>query len=153
MLLRSFVRSLVALFALGCAAPPATAAPAAVSAALDDAGVVDDDPYCGLLETICGPNCADLRTDPRHCGACGYACASDGACVSGRCFDNDHLPGSPRAAHPDPMLPTHALRCASNLAACGEQCVDLATDLANCGDCGVACSGRCVRGHCRRGGV
>lgn len=32
---------------------------------------------------VCGDGCVDLAVDPRHCGACGRACA--GACVAGYC--------------------------------------------------------------------
>jgi len=29
--------------------------------------------------------CIDVRSDPRHCGTCGNACASGSGCVAGRC--------------------------------------------------------------------
>ncbi|CAN5912850.1 hypothetical protein BH11MYX4_BH11MYX4_09690 [soil metagenome] len=44
--------------------------------------------------------------------------------------------------------------CGAGSAACGDACVDLKTDKANCGACGKACSGtqQCVAGKCAAGG-
>jgi len=35
--------------------------------------------------TLCGDVCADLATDPAHCGSCGAACAPGLDCVGGSC--------------------------------------------------------------------
>ena len=40
---------------------------------------------CVLPTVMCGGLCADLRSDPYHCGGCGIACAS-GVCEGGTCF-------------------------------------------------------------------
>jgi alpha-tubulin suppressor-like RCC1 family protein len=37
---------------------------------------------------VCDQRCTDVLSDPRHCGRCGQACATDYACVDGRC-DSD----------------------------------------------------------------
>jgi hypothetical protein len=39
--------------------------------------------------------------------------------------------------------------CEGGLVACGAACVDLASDVSNCGACGAACSGTCSQGRCR----
>src|SRR5688572_4352746 len=40
--------------------------------------------------TICGAECVDTRTDPKHCGACGVVCAtnapSTAKCVESHCL-------------------------------------------------------------------
>jgi hypothetical protein len=43
--------------------------------------------------------------------------------------------------------------CASEFAACGDACVDVRTDAANCGACGLACATAetCVAGKCKAG--
>lgn len=39
---------------------------------------------CGMNLVNCGSGCADVQTDPSHCGRCGHGCVA-GACVSGQC--------------------------------------------------------------------
>ena len=75
--------------------------------------------------TDCGGVCANLDSDPSHCGACDHACQPGEQCVLGLC------------------------ECASGLS-CSGTCVPLDDD-GNCGACGVACptSQRCVAGSCQ----
>ena len=56
----------------------------------------------GVLTAACGPSngertCggvnADTETDPLNCGKCGNACATDYACIGGRCLAGDCQPG------------------------------------------------------------
>jgi hypothetical protein len=99
------------------AASDAADAPVADVPATDvevDGGVV---PACPAGQVLCGDACADVGTDPAHCGACGVACGASDACNLGRC------------------APT----CAAGLTRCGRSCVDPRTDLAHCGACGTAC--------------
>jgi hypothetical protein len=42
-------------------------------------------PACPPPKAKCGNECADLQSDPHHCGACGAACAGPGACKAGTC--------------------------------------------------------------------
>lgn len=126
---------------VGCTAEPSSviAEPAAVATA------DPSPPECEIDEALCGPRCVRITTDVRHCGACGYACASDMSCLLGHC-----VVGTPSG---DPLRPRAVLRCRPDRAACGETCVDLATSRVHCGACGSACAGSCVGGACVPGGV
>lgn len=50
---------------------------------------VDTGPSCASPRAVCGGDCVDLATDPRHCGACDRACAApanaDATCATGAC--------------------------------------------------------------------
>jgi hypothetical protein len=48
----------------------------------------------------------------------------------------------------DPLI---GAQCAEGYGECTGDCVDLATDPANCGACGVTCAGSCVQGLCSEG--
>ncbi|MCA3012124.1 MAG: hypothetical protein INH41_06960 [Myxococcaceae bacterium] len=85
----------------------------------------------------------DLRADVSHCGACRAACRlpdATPACQGGRCA---------------------VARCREGFGSCDGLAmtgceIDLTTDPANCGACGVACArpraeGRCVGGRCALG--
>jgi len=89
---------------------------------------VAPDVRCTTGQSVCGATCADLQTDPNHCGTCGTACARTEACVAGQC----------------------ALQCPTGQTVCGGRCVDLQGDRANCGTCGTACmAGQvCSAGQC-----
>jgi len=78
---------------------------------------------------------AALRTSVESCGACGHACATPASatalCVDGTC----------------------AFACKPGTGDCdgdpGNGCeATLATDVANCGACGAACSKTCTEGTC-----
>jgi hypothetical protein len=58
----------------------------------------------------------DVLDDPKHCGACGNACAAGVPCVAGKCG------------------------CPSGQIECNGFCRDPMTDDFNCGDCGVECA-------------
>ena len=84
---------------------------------------------CASGTTNCSGTCANLQTDPAHCGSCGAAfCA--GTCQSGVC-------------------------CPAGKTNCGGTCVDLTSDDQHCGACSggdsdCTKSGQAVR-HCRTG--
>lgn len=83
-------------------------------------------PICGGYPAnfeFCSHACADLATDPAHCGACGIRCDS-GFCVDGVCCDTGSVD-------------------------CGGVCRDLHSDANHCGSCGTACQSQpCVNGIC-----
>ena len=83
---------------------------------------------CTSGQSCCGTTCADLQTDPRNCGRCGYVCpANRGFCTNGLCTE-----------------------CTGGLSACPTGCVDLSTDHSNCGACGFVCppNATCIAGTC-----
>jgi expansin (peptidoglycan-binding protein) len=52
------------------------------------AGQTCSDGSCKCMTgTLCTNACVDTDSDAKNCGACGTACASDGACVSGKCVN------------------------------------------------------------------
>jgi len=114
---------------------------------------VDDDPcgegtYCDPVEQDCVPGCVDdadcggdlvCNTDTNLCEGCveDADCPLGTLCESGTCE-----PGCNRE---------HG--CTEGLACCGDQCVDITTDLAHCGGCDLPCepanaTGACVDGVC-----
>lgn len=99
---------------------------AALGALLCTLGCGSSGVICGKSETRCGNTCADLQSNPEHCGACGITCAAASVCIAGRCT------------------------CPAPQTACGQACVDLSNSGGNCGACGQACSGGdvCDRGAC-----
>jgi hypothetical protein len=67
--------------------------------------------------TMCGGQCADLKTDNANCGKCGTQCPMGASCVQGSC------------------------QCMSGTTRCGNACVDVKVDNMNCGKCGQTCGG------------
>jgi hypothetical protein len=76
----------------------------------------------------CDGGCVQLDYDPKHCGACGRACASGEVCSLGKC----------------------ASSCAGGLTECNAACVDIQRDPAHCGACGKSCAAGqvCSKGKC-----
>ncbi len=85
---------------------------------------------CATGLTGCGGYCADVATDPYHCGTCSTRCAASEVCDRGRC-----------AAPPS---------CPAGQTFCGRACLDTADDGSNCGGCGQVCPGgaACRAGVC-----
>ena len=97
---------------------------------------------CEPGETLCGSTCANLLTDPRHCGACGVSCAvlgpnknNVGTCNYGSCV----------------------VECKQGFGDCNgdpsDGCeVNLSSDQRNCGGCGRTCDALagqpCIGGQC-----
>ncbi|WP_437677561.1 MXAN_6577-like cysteine-rich protein [Sorangium sp. So ce131] len=91
-----------------------------------EGGRGESDGGCDEGETDCAGVCADLESNPRHCGACGEECAEGQICADGECG------------------------CGEGLEDCDGACVSLQSDMANCGACGESCSPsqQCVEGAC-----
>ncbi len=108
--------------------------------ALDTPADVAPDLACASDQTRCGSVCVDTTTDPSNCGACGRNCCAGTLCSAGVCVVSC---GSARTlCGPGPA----DAGCASP-----GVCVDTASDIANCGACGMRCAtgevcsaGRCV---------
>jgi hypothetical protein len=133
---------------------------------------------CTTGTSRCGAGCADFRSDSLNCGACGVACQSlqicqdstcqcrpgsvlcGGSCVvttsdqnCGACGRSCQLPdGGPAVCTPNPDggLPQCLAQCTPDLTNCAGGCVNLQSDLLNCGQCGRACvAGQgCRAGSC-----
>ncbi len=89
------------------------------------------------VQVCCGAVCADMGADPAHCGGCGVACGPGKVCIApvsepyqGSCYAAS-CDGQPEGS--DCGLDGGVGAC------CGGSCVDLRSDLANCGVCGLAC--------------
>jgi len=100
---------------------------------------------CAAGMLMCGADCKPAR-DVRTCGACNTACAPTQICCS--------QPLSGGIACPDetttltPTTPYSCQTCKAPWGACGNRCVDLQNDTANCGLCGVQCEHSCENGKC-----
>ena len=83
---------------------------------------------CATGETDCSGECADLRSDRDHCGACGTVCGAGEACNAGSC----------------------ETVCPSGQDVCGAGCFDLDVDRNHCGDCATSCGAgeACASGSC-----
>lgn len=68
---------------------------------------------CPGGQTCCGGTCKTLDSDVENCGACGNACATNAACVTGLCIPQ--LPGCPSEGTAEACS---AYRVAGGIAAC-----------------------------------
>ena len=128
-------------------------------------------PSCEAGDTLCGTSCVDTGADPRHCGACGVACAdgevcSEGACTAtcpagqtlceDGCFDlgssRDHCGACGRTCAEGELCAANdcVAACPDGQTACDGGCFDLDASTQNCGACGTTCgTGEvCIDGAC-----
>jgi hypothetical protein len=117
---------------------------------------------CAAGQTECSSRCVDLSSDPANCGACGMACATGATCGAGvcatttptGCTKNSDCPAGEECVDNACASPVDAGRDAATCAAgevdCSGTCVDVSTDSANCGGCGMRCGApaTCVSGAC-----
>jgi hypothetical protein len=101
--------------------------------------------------TRCGRDCVDLRSDPRHCGACNKACESGQGCVD-RVVVGDIVccnpPGRTCDREEDPIC----CRFCDSVEGCGvptgRRVCCLGSGDACSGDCDCCGTERCLNGHC-----
>ncbi len=95
---------------------------------------------CTTDQTCCGGTCTTTTTDMLNCGSCGTVCDTEesNACVAGFCKCGT----------------ANACDLASGAECCTTGCKYVATDVTNCGGCGIACTigETCVDGSCGCGG-
>jgi hypothetical protein len=122
---RKALRAVAALGAIGLWRRPAGAVPAAQ--------------YCPDWLTYCpdSGDCVDLSSDLDNCGACGSVCTS--GLVAVECQDGECVRAN--------------TNCDSGLTFCGPVigCVDLSSDMDNCGGCGDVCESGLVAVTCSGG--
>lgn len=109
-------------------------------------------PECSSVETCCeelagGTTCANLRSDPHHCGLCEINCETShrgDACSANQCTCGDSslgCTGNRQSWCCPPRAPGNEGYCAN-----------LDRSLADCGACNVACDARtadrCTGGEC-----
>ncbi|MDF2696401.1 MAG: Tryptophan synthase alpha chain [Labilithrix sp.] len=104
---------------------------------------------CGKALTECNGSCRDLSSDAANCGACDTACAADDQCTSGECVAKAAAKSAARKTDGD--APDSGEECPAGQVLCGEACVDLLSDGANCGGCANVCEvdRTCTQGLCR----
>lgn len=102
--------------------------------AREDCNSLDDDCDGRVDEglEVCGGECVDVRSDARHCGGCGMACAETQVCAMGSCCTPSAETCNGIDDDCDGSVDEH-------LALCDGECTDLSSDEAHCGDCGFAC--------------
>lgn len=100
---------------------------------------------CPSGTTFCDGVCFDLSNDASNCGGCGISCGYGGTCSGGSCHCGGATPDANGAdAGHDVCSPGGCTYCP------GPGCVNTASDLSNCGACGMACPrGQfCAMGAC-----
>jgi hypothetical protein len=113
--------------------------------------------------TLCNGECVNLLYNPDNCGSCGNKCVL-GVCVNGQCqlncpegyyfLNNQCIPYTICETGQTPCGSTCCLStqtcdqntlscyppiCPAGKTQCGYNCVDLSSDLSNCGSCGHSC--------------
>lgn len=110
-------------------------------------------PATGSVKT-CNDACTDTARDPANCGECGTACTLIGqggqlsSCLGGDCVQCGRE-GQPCCAitgcsgaltcQGEQGSPSAMCVCGQGSLKCGNSCVDVRADEANCGACGVSC--------------
>jgi len=116
---------LLAALLVGCEATPTRPDGSVIA---EDAGGGGNPEECLAPRTVCGSQCVDTDSDPRHCGMCGNRCDSGAFCSEGECSTS----------------------CATPLSTCGDSCVDLSSSATHCGECDNPCGSdeMCASGGC-----
>jgi hypothetical protein len=91
-------------------------------------------------KTKCGGNCVDMQTDRANCGACGNQCPLGSGCKAGAC------------SAPKIVAATDKCKIVGKTN-CNGNCVDITSDVFNCGACDNICDYgfKCINGICGLG--
>ncbi|WP_437976335.1 MXAN_6577-like cysteine-rich protein [Sorangium sp. So ce295] len=97
----------------------------------------------------CNGECVELEANADHCGACGDACEAGQLCVKGRCSGGGGEGGGGEGGGIGTGV-GGGEACGEGQSDCSGKCVNLETDLRNCGDCDVECAEGhvCADGSC-----
>jgi hypothetical protein len=103
----------------------------------------DEHRYCGNINEGCIP----LYNSNNHCGSCDKKCSADQYCNVNHCEakggqgtrqpDSIDATGSNGNAQSDQVAQTAG--CSSGQKSCNGNCVDVTSDISNCGICGFKC--------------
>jgi|GEM_PF-5963905 len=102
-------------------------------------------PSCEAGMLMCGADCKQAR-DVRSCGSCNTTCGAGQICCSQPLSGGIGCPDETTTL--TPTTPYSCQPCKAPWGACGNRCVDLTSDAANCGLCGVQCEHSCENGKC-----
>ncbi|MDQ3038078.1 MAG: hypothetical protein M3Q72_00560, partial [Actinomycetota bacterium] len=135
---------------------------------------------CPGSQVVCGGRCVDLASDGAHCGACGTACGAGLVCSGSACVPScgAGLTECSGSCVDTRFHPSHCTACgaacgpyANAVASCSDRCLmtcdpgfrdcdgatatgcesESATDVDNCGRCGVRCSYANAAASCSAG--
>src|SRR5579871_6829001 len=130
---RPFLSIVIAVFTLSCSQNKSTSK--------DGGGVMTGPPGACGPESGCSDPTPCKEPTSGKCVAClppddnctgGTWCSASFQCVSACQGDGDCVPGA----------------SGSQVKCCGGLCVDVMSDVANCGGCGAPCAGSCAGGAC-----
>jgi hypothetical protein len=102
---------------------------------------------CPSGQNLCNGKCADIRADNDNCGKCGWDCPKGQVCQSGTCLPPELTPVSTATVG---VTVTKEAFCSYHEIVCNGSCVDILTDIKNCGVCGRSCKSQetCLNGRC-----
>lgn len=115
-----------------------------------DAPVSTDAPSAPDTSSIVEAGCGDVASDPNHCGRCGNVCATGFGCSGGTCVCAKTTCGGSADGGVDGGAEAGADGGADGGLL---RCVDVSTDVKNCGLCDKACAfpnavSKCALGQC-----
>jgi hypothetical protein len=93
---------------------------------------------CPAPTTKCGSACVDIKSDITNCGKCGTICGNDAGAIPG---------GGMYGCN----MGTCGITCPMGKTECSGACVDVKSDIDNCGGCGMPCDPQkeqCLVGMC-----
>lgn len=114
---------------------------------------------CTKDKTFCSDNCVDIKTNPLHCGQCGFKCPDSTICIwglckrfcpegtkeceEGQCFDilsdSSNCGGCERVCPSDSICSSGECSCPKTNTYCGLACISTQTNSNHCGKCNNRC--------------